>query len=50
MGAATLMSIHNLFYYLDMMGALRQSILLGRFGSWRAETLRRLEAADQDAS
>lgn len=50
MSAATLMSIHNLFYYLDMMGGLRQSILLGRFGSWRAETLRRLEAPDQDAS
>jgi hypothetical protein len=31
------------------MGAMRQSILLGRFESWRAETLRRLET-DQDGS
>jgi queuine tRNA-ribosyltransferase len=46
MNAATLMTIHNLFHYLDMMGAMRQSILLGRFESWRRETLRRLEAAE----
>jgi len=50
MTAATLMTIHNLFYYLDMMEKLRQSILLGRFESWRGETLRRLEAADLDGS
>ena len=50
MSAATLMTIHNLFHYLDMMGAMRQSILLGRFESWRAETLRRLETVDQDGS
>jgi len=50
MGAATLMSIHNLFYYLDMMGALRQSILLGRFGIFRDETLRRLETPELDGS
>jgi queuine tRNA-ribosyltransferase len=50
MSAATLMTIHNLFHYLDMMGAMRQSILLGRFESWRGETLRRLETVDQDGS
>ena len=50
MSAATLMTIHNLFYYLDMMGGLRQSILLGRFGIWRGETLRRLEAPAPDGS
>jgi queuine tRNA-ribosyltransferase len=50
MSAATLMSIHNLFHYLDMMGAMRQSILLGRFEGWRGETLRRLESVDQDGS
>jgi queuine tRNA-ribosyltransferase len=50
MTAATLMTIHNLFYYLDMMGSMRQSILLGRFEGWRGETLRRLETADQDGS
>jgi len=50
MTAATLMSLHNLFYYLDMMEELRQSIRLCRFESWRGETLRRLEVADQDGS
>jgi queuine tRNA-ribosyltransferase len=50
MSAATLATIHNLFFYLDMMGELRQSILLGRFESWREETLRRLVTADQDGS
>jgi queuine tRNA-ribosyltransferase len=50
MSAATLMTIHNLFHYLDMMGAMRQSILLGRFEGWRGETLRRLESVDQDGS
>ncbi len=50
MTAAALMSLHNLFFYLDMMGAMRQSIRLCRFESWRGKTLRRLEAADQDGS
>ena len=50
MTAATLMSLHNLFFYLDMMEGLRQSIRLCRFESWRGETLRRLEAAHQDGS
>ena len=42
MTAATLMTVHNLFYYLDMMRAMRQSIRLCRFEEWRGETLRRL--------
>jgi queuine tRNA-ribosyltransferase len=50
MTAATLMTLHNLFFYLDMMEGLRQSIRLCRFESWRGETLRRLGAADQDGS
>jgi queuine/archaeosine tRNA-ribosyltransferase len=50
MSAATLLTIHNLFHYLDMMSAMRQSILLGRFEEWRGETLRRLETVDQDGS
>ena len=50
MTAATLTSLHNLFYYLDMMEKLRQSIRLCRFESWRGETLRHLEATDQDGS
>jgi queuine tRNA-ribosyltransferase len=50
MTAATLMTLHNLFYYLDMMRAMRQSIRLCRFEEWRGETLRRLAAPDQDGS
>jgi queuine tRNA-ribosyltransferase len=42
MTAATLMTIHNLFYYLDIMREVRQSILLGRFGEYRREALRLL--------
>ncbi len=42
MGAAALMSVHNLFFYLDMMESLRQSIRLCRFGKWRETTLRSL--------
>jgi queuine tRNA-ribosyltransferase len=37
--AATLATIHNLFYYLDTMRAIRQSIRLCRFEAFRAETL-----------
>ena len=43
-------TIHNLFYYLDMMKAMRQSIRLCRFEEWRGETLRRLAASEQDGS
>jgi queuine tRNA-ribosyltransferase len=50
MTAATLMTIHNLFFYVDIMKAIRQSIRLCRFEEWRRETLRRLAAADQDGS
>ena len=28
---ATLATLHNLYHYLDIMGRIRQSILLGRF-------------------
>ena len=49
MRAATLMSVHNLFFYLDMMRAIRQSIRLCRFEEWRGDTLRRL-ADGQDGS
>jgi queuine tRNA-ribosyltransferase len=48
--AATLMSLHNLFFYLDMMRAMRQSIRLCRFEEWRRETLRRLAAAEENGS
>jgi queuine tRNA-ribosyltransferase len=42
MSAATLISIHNLSFYVDMMRKLRQSIRLCRFEEWRDKTLRRL--------
>jgi queuine tRNA-ribosyltransferase len=48
MTAATLMTLHNLFFYVDMMGAMRQSIRLCRFEEWRKVTLRRLAAADEN--
>jgi queuine tRNA-ribosyltransferase len=50
MGAATLASVHNLFHYLDMMRAMRQSIRLCRFEEWREMTLRRLAATEEDGS
>ena len=42
MSAATLMTVHNLFFYLDTLRAVRQSILLGRFEEFRGEMLRAL--------
>jgi queuine tRNA-ribosyltransferase len=42
--AATLLTIHNLAYYLDTLRGIRQSILLGRFEEFRQETLRALAA------
>jgi queuine tRNA-ribosyltransferase len=50
MTAASLMTIHNLFFYLDTMEALRQSIRLCRFEEYRRETLRRLAASERDGS
>jgi queuine tRNA-ribosyltransferase len=50
MTAASLMTIHNLFFYLDTMEALRQSIRLCRFEECRRETLRRLAASERDGS
>jgi queuine tRNA-ribosyltransferase len=50
MTAASLMTTHNLFFYLDTMEALRQSIRLCRFEEYRRETLRRLAASEQDGS
>ena len=44
------MTLHNLFFYLDIMGGLRQSIRLCRFEEYRRETLRRLAATEQDGS
>jgi queuine tRNA-ribosyltransferase len=43
--AASLMTIHNLFHYLDTLRRMRQSIVLGRFEEFRTETLRALAAS-----
>jgi queuine tRNA-ribosyltransferase len=50
MTAATLTSIHNLFFYLDIMKGMRQSIRLCRFEEYRRETLRRLTGTEQGGS
>jgi queuine tRNA-ribosyltransferase len=42
--AASLMTIHNLAFYLDTMGRIRQSIRSGRFEEYREETVRSLAA------
>ncbi len=42
--ASVLMTIHNLFHYLDTVRKMRQSILLGRFEEFRAVMLRTLAA------
>jgi queuine tRNA-ribosyltransferase len=44
MTAATLMTIHNLAFYLDTLRQMRQSLRLGRFEAYRQETLRALAA------
>ena len=50
MTAATLMTVHNLFVYLDIMRAMRQSIRLCRFEEFRNVTLRTLAATEADGS
>jgi len=48
MTAATLLTVHNLFFYLDIMEGIRHSIRLCRFEEYRRDTLRRLAAVDED--
>jgi queuine tRNA-ribosyltransferase len=47
MSAATLMTIHNLAFYLDTLRRIGQSIRLGRFTGFRADMLRQLAAAPE---
>jgi queuine tRNA-ribosyltransferase len=42
MTAATLLTIHNLAFYLDTLRRMRQSLRLGRFEAFRQEMLRAL--------
>lgn len=46
--AATLLSHHNLAFYLDTMRRVRQSIQLGRFDRFRREFLEGLRAGEND--
>jgi queuine tRNA-ribosyltransferase len=48
MSAATLMTIHNLAFYLDTLRNIRQSIRLGRFAALRAGMLRALTVPSGD--
>ncbi len=45
MTAATLMTVHNLAFYLDTLRRVRQSIFLGLFEDFRGEMLRTLAAS-----
>ena len=49
MTAATLMTLHNLSFYLDTLRRVRQNILLGRFEEFRSELLRALAASEAEA-
>ena len=49
MTAATLMTLHNLAFYLDTLRRVRENILLGRFGELRRGMLRALAASDAEA-
>jgi len=42
--AATLLTIHNLSFYLDTLRRIRENLLLGRFEEFRREMLRALAA------
>ncbi len=48
MSAATLMTIHNLAFYLDTLRNIRQSIRLGRFEAFRKEFLGALTVPSGD--
>jgi queuine tRNA-ribosyltransferase len=49
MTAATLLTIHNLAFYLDTLRGIRQSIRSGRFEEFRKETVRILAAGATQA-
>jgi tRNA-guanine family transglycosylase len=49
MTAATLMTIHNLAFYLDTLRGVREAIASGRFEDYRREMARTLEAPTPSA-
>jgi queuine tRNA-ribosyltransferase len=50
MSASTLMTIHNLAFYLDTLRRIGQSIRLGRFAEFRAEMLHTLATPADEAA
>jgi queuine tRNA-ribosyltransferase len=44
MTGAVLSTLHNLFFYLDLVGKARESIVAGRFDTFRQETLKGFSA------
>jgi queuine tRNA-ribosyltransferase len=46
--AATMISHHNLAFYLDTMRRVRQSIQLGQFDLFRRDFLNDLRSADDE--
>jgi queuine tRNA-ribosyltransferase len=47
---ASLLTLHNLAFYLDTLRRIRQSIRLGRFGEFQLEILRSLSASPAQAA
>lgn len=43
--AAILLTIHNLYFYLDLLNRIRQSLKSGRFNRWMSENLPKYEEA-----
>jgi queuine tRNA-ribosyltransferase len=43
----TLLSLHNIAYYLRLMAGIRQAIEAGRFAEFRSKVLKKLEATDE---
>ena len=39
MTGGVLATLHNLYFYLDLVGRARESIVAGRFEAFRQETL-----------
>jgi queuine tRNA-ribosyltransferase len=46
--AATLISHHNLAFYLDMMWRVREAIRLGNFGNFRRDFINKIRESEQE--
>ena len=45
--ASTLLTIHNLHFYLDLMAQARAHLEAGDFGSWHRSWIERYEAGER---